>query len=141
VAPPGDSVGFRAYVLGIVPVDGQFERFHGRLSLADPCHLDLEVETASLVLSNPDRTRQVTGPEFLDAARFPALRFSGDCRGETLDGVLTLHGVSRPLALTITRENGLFRAVGEAVRADWGITAQPLIIGARLRLSLDIKLP
>ena len=81
IAPPSGEVGFRAYKLGLLPIDGKFTRFDGWLSF-DPddrtsCRVELRVEVASLQTDDREISPVVTGPDFMDAARFPLLQFAG----------------------------------------------------------------
>jgi polyisoprenoid-binding protein YceI len=49
----------------------------------------------------------IAGPEFLDAAKYPTVHYTGRLAGfvngvpTEVTGILTLHGVTRPLALKI----------------------------------------
>jgi polyisoprenoid-binding protein YceI len=108
--------------------------------------IELVVEAGSLedrqeALSPQDRAkvnRQAAGPETLDAARFPEIRFvadrldltAGGLAGQTIDGelvgTLSLRGQERPVAVPVhaVREGEAWRVRG-AVRlkqSDYGIS-------------------
>ena len=92
IAPPSGEVGFRAYKLGLLPIDGKFTRFDGWLSF-DPhdrtsCRVELRVEVASLQTDDREVLPVVTGPDFMDAANFPLLQFAGRCTGHEIGGTL-----------------------------------------------------
>lgn len=144
LSPEADSVGIRAYRLGVFPLDGLFHRFHGWLTY-DPanhadCRVELHVEVASLTMSSPSMLQRVLGPEFLDAARYPALAFQGACNGAGLDGRLAMHGVSRPFALALNWQRQSVSAVGRLQRGDWGMTALPILAGSTVRIDVSVHL-
>jgi polyisoprenoid-binding protein YceI len=143
--PAHAVVGFRAYEFGLVPVDGIFTRFHGRL-LIDPavpnsCQVDVTVEVASLRMSDPGILDDTLSPGLLNAAAFSTLRYRGSCDGHGIAGDLTLHGVTRPLFLITTREGDRYRAHASLQRTDWGITGQPVLAGRNVRISVSTTVP
>jgi polyisoprenoid-binding protein YceI len=143
---PGQStVGFRAYGLGLLPLDGAFSRFRGQFSYdpADPAHcsVTLTVEVPSLAMDSASVGETILGPGFLDAARFPTLAFDGACDARGLTGQLTMHGVTRPFALTLDWQAHAVTAVGRLRRADWGMTARPLLGGSTVRITVTAPLP
>ena len=143
---PGQAaVGFRAYGLGFLPIDGQFTRLSGTLVLdaADPalCRIEVRAETASLEMLDADITADAQGPDLLDVIRFPTFEYSGTCTGTQLDGALLLHGVRRPLQLQIMRERNRWSASGPMRRADWGMGARPNLAGPEVRIRFTVTLP
>lgn len=145
LAPPGASVGFRAYGLGLLPLDGKFTRFDGVLTY-DPadhghCRVELQVDVASLAMSNPAFRDDVLGPDFMNAAQFPTLRFAGSCRPPGLAGDLAMHGVDRPFALELDWEGDNVTAQGRLRRAEWGMTARPFLGGSTVRITVQAALP
>ncbi|MBN8907454.1 MAG: YceI family protein [Rhodospirillales bacterium] len=142
--PPAASVAFRAYGLGLFPLDGKFTRFDGILTY-DPenrgqCRVRLQVEVASLVMSDPSLRDDLVGPEFMDAARFPSLRFEGQCEKDAVSGQLSLHGVTRPFALDLDWQPAAVTAQGRLRRAAWGMTARPLVGGKTVRITVQVPL-
>jgi polyisoprenoid-binding protein YceI len=145
LAPATGSVGIRAYGMGWLPIDGRFTRFDGSATY-DPgnhavCRVDLRIETASLELSAAAMRTTMLGPNFLDAARFPALRYSGVCGPGGLDGTLTMHGVARPFAMSLDWQAGAVVATGRLRRVEWGMTALPLLAGPTVRIEVSVHLP
>jgi polyisoprenoid-binding protein YceI len=144
IAPYASEVGFRAYKLGLLPIDGKFIRFDGWLTF-DPgdrasCRVELRVEVASLQTNDPAMQPVVTGPDFMDAANFPLLRFVGRCTGSEIGGNLAMHGVSHPCSLTLDWRQDEVIAEGRIVRADWGISAMPLLAGKTVRIRVSVPL-
>jgi polyisoprenoid-binding protein YceI len=145
ITPAASEVAFRAYKAGLLPLDGKFTRFKGSLAI-DPtdrasCRVELQVEVASLQTDDPAAQPVVTGPRFMDATSFPMLRFVGDCDGPKVAGVLAMHGVNRPCALSLDWHPDKVIAEGLLVRADWGITAMPLLVGRTVRIRVSVPLP
>ena len=143
--PPSSEVDFRAYKLGVLPADGTFARFSGQLSY-DPedharCQVELHVDAASVASDDATTRTIVPGPDFLDAARFPSLAYTGTCNASGLDGTLDMHGVAHPFALTVTWTHDGVVAEGRLVRADWGMTALPALGGRTIRIRVSIPLP
>ena len=144
LAPGASTVAFRAYGLRLLPLDGQFTRFHGVLFYDPPdhaaCRVELRVDVASLVMSGDALRDRILGPDFLDAAQFPALAYDGACGADGLDGRLALHGVTRPFALALDWTPDTVVAVGRLRRADWGMTAMPILGGSTVRIEVSVRL-
>lgn len=143
-APPTSEVAFRAYKLGLLPLDGEFRHFTGRLTY-DPndhtiCRVDLQIDAASLVTDEPSFQDTVAGPDFLDVERFPSLAYTGTCDGDEVDGTLGMHGVVRPFPLSLTWTDQGVRAQGRLLRAAWGMTALPGLAGRTIRILVSIPL-
>ena len=145
LSPNADSVGIRAYKLGVFPLDGLFHRFQGWLTYdpTDPadCRVELRVDVASLTVSSPDMLQRVLGPDFLDAARYPSLAFQGECDRDRLDGRLDMHGVNRPFALALSWRHQSVNAVGDVHRGDWGMRALPVLAGPTVRIDVWVHFP
>lgn len=144
LTPGPSSVAIRAYKLGMFALDGQFTRFQGVLTY-DPenhadCRVRLRVDVASLTMSSPLMQERTLGPEFLDAARYPTLAFNGACDAARLNGALALHGVTHPFGLALDWRPASVAAVGRLRRADWGMTALPVLVGATVRIKVTAHL-
>lgn len=143
--PRSAQVTFRAYGFGIVPIEGSFTRFNGALVLdpADPtaCEVNVQAEAASLAMPEAGMTQDALGPELLDVTRHPVFAYSGRCGDGQVRGTLLLHGIRRPLALTITLERGRWVATGRMRRAEWGMGARPLLAGPEVRIQFTAALP
>lgn len=143
--PPASQLAIRAYGMGLLPLDARFERFVGWLSY-DPdnravCQVELRAEVASLVADDPTVRNRIIGPEFMDAARFPTLHYTGACRPQDkVHGILEMHGVSGTFALTLDWGSDRVSAEGRLLRADWGMTAMPLTGGRTVRIRVSVPL-
>ncbi|MFZ0287058.1 MAG: YceI family protein [Terriglobales bacterium] len=89
------------------------------------------------------------GEKVLDAARFPEVSFvsrsvkptGADSYG--IEGELTLHGVTRPLMLAVSLQNGHYRGSAELKQTEFGITPISLFGGSvkvkdAVEISFDI---
>jgi polyisoprenoid-binding protein YceI len=120
---------------------GTFKKTSGSIVLdtaAMTGTVDVIVDAASIDLAHDVLNARVAGPDFLDAAMFPTTRYKGALGGftngapTTVSGELTLHGVTKPVALTINsfkcvlnpatkREVCGADATGTFNRADFGV--------------------
>jgi len=99
--PVHSSIGFAVKHMGVTPFRGTFKTFEA--SLADG-KLVGSAPVETIQTDDENLTAHLLSPEFFDAERQPALRFeSTDIRRDgddvTVDGELTLKGVSRPVEL------------------------------------------
>lgn len=87
---------------------GRFGRLSGALQPAttQPGTLDIAIEVASVDTGDAERDGLLRGPDLFDAQRQPVARYrvtrlaAATADGQiTLDGTLTLRGVSRPLRI------------------------------------------
>lgn len=142
--PGSSAVSIRAWKLGLFPLDGEFRRFRGWLTYdpanRDNCRVELHVDVASLTMASSMLQASTLGPDFLDAARYPSLAFRGACDGKALDGVLDMHGVTRPFALSLDWQPLMVSAVGRLQRSDWDMTALPVVVGPTVRIAVTAHL-
>ena len=145
LVPPQTRVEFTTYAMGLFPLRGHFERFAGalRLDTAHPadCSVTLHVEVASLVMADPGRVKLALGPKLLDQDAYPRLLYTGSCGNGRNTGVLTMHGISKKLDLTVTRDGEMITAEDTVHRQDFGIDGLPGIIGARITVTFLVRLP
>ncbi len=141
-----------------VEYTGQFRRFKADINY-DPGDLvhakfDVSVDIASLDTRNSERDNTALGADFFDASKFPRAHFVTTAFRQAAggnviaDGVLTLRGISKPVALTVT-----FAPHGDAAtldvtaslkRLDFGIGAgqwaDPSMIGDGLTVHGHLQL-
>ncbi len=145
LAPPGTSAEFTSYAMGLWPIAGHFTRFSGRLQVdpahAQDCTVSLNIDVSSLEMADPARARTAMGPKLLDASRFPTLSYQGSCAGGHAAGMLTMHGVTRGLALSARRAGQVVTATGTLHRQDYGIDGLPGLVGRTIKLSFAVSLP
>jgi polyisoprenoid-binding protein YceI len=145
LGPPESAVAFRAYGLGLVPIDANFTSFDGWLTY-DPddrasCRVDLRVQVASLAAADSSLRDRIVGPDFMDSAAYPMLTYAGTCEASGLGGTLAMHGVARPFELSLDWNRDGVVAEGRLVRAEWGMTAMPALGGRTVRIRVAVPLP
>ena len=145
LTPPGTSVQFTTYAMGLFPLAGHFNNFTGELHV-DPnnpntCAVTLDISVASLQMADPGRTRDALSPSLLDAATYPHLTYQGSCAGGHASGMLTMHGVTRRLELTATRQGDTVTAQGTLRRQEYGVTGLPGLLGRTIRITFAVSLP
>jgi polyisoprenoid-binding protein YceI len=125
----------------------------------DPAKLDdsevsVNVETKSLTTTVAGLGAQLSGPDFLNAARFPdatfrstAVKRTGPTTGE-VTGDFTLHGVTRPLTLDVEMVGAGpalrgpaigFHGRGQFHRSDFGVGPVSPMIGDEVELVIDVE--
>ncbi|MFP5023401.1 YceI family protein [Pseudonocardia phyllosphaerae] len=111
IDPDHSSVRFVARHIGLSKVYGRFDRFQGRIHIAEPFDestVEVVIDAASIDTNVEARDTHLRSPDFLDVERFPELRFTGSRftqRGGnrwTVDGDLTLHGLTSDVSLETT---------------------------------------
>ena len=109
---------FRIQHLGYSWLLGQFRDFDGSFSY-DPDDLtasaaEVTIHTDSLDTNHAERDKHLKSADFLNVSKFPEARFvstgfepeEGESDEGVLKGDLTLHGVTRPVEIEVTRIGG-----------------------------------
>ena len=96
--------------LGFSIQRGRFDQTSGK-ALLDPesatGNIHIAIETTSISTGLAELEKHLRGEDFLDAARYPQITFVSDKLSfnkdqlVAADGILTLHGISKPVHLTI----------------------------------------
>ena len=146
VDPAHSSLTFTNTYQG-VEYSGQFRRFNAAIDY-DPNDLahakfDVTIDITSLDTQNSERDHTALGADFFDAPKFPKAHFVTTAFHKAADGkvvadgVLTLRGVSKPVALAVSfKPNGATATLDVTThvkRLDFGIGtgqwADPSMIG------------
>jgi len=89
---------------------GKFTRSTGNITLdreAGSGTVEVRIDTASIATGVEDLDKHLRGPDFLDVEKFPAATYQGkfakfkDGAPTEVQGNLTLHGVTKPVTLTL----------------------------------------
>ena len=166
IDPAHSSVEFAVRHLMITTVKGRFTEVEGTVVLdeADPAASTAEiiVNVASIDTREAQRDAHLRSADFFDADKYPTLTFrSAAVRdvtpgGFTLVGALTIHGVTREVALDVVHEGRArdpwggeragYAATTKIKRSDFGLTWNQLLetgglaVSDDVRISLDIEL-
>jgi polyisoprenoid-binding protein YceI len=99
--------------LGFSIQRGRFNRTEGKITLAPASgiggSIDIAIDAASISTGLADLEKHLRGEDFLDTNRFPKILFKSrqltfdKDRLIGADGDLTLHGVTKPVHLTVDR--------------------------------------
>jgi polyisoprenoid-binding protein YceI len=120
---------------------GTFKRTSGTVEIDTAARsgtVDVVIDTATVDFAHDKLNEHVSGPEMLDVTKYPTAEYKGkfvefaNGAPKTISGDLTLHGVTKPVTLTIDSfkcmENPLIKkqvcgadASGMFNRADFGV--------------------
>ncbi len=152
-------VQFKIKHLGYSWLIGRFNTFEGEFSY-DPNDLkaskvNVVIQTASVDSNHAERDKHLKGKDFLNAAKFPQATFSStrfipaDENSGTLEGNLTLHGVTKAISFPVKKVGegsdpwGGYRAGFEGHTtlklADYGITYNLGPASTEVQLDLHIE--
>jgi polyisoprenoid-binding protein YceI len=131
---------FRIVHLGYSVLAGRFNDFDGDFTWdknnPGASTINIEIETKSLDSNHAERDKHLRNEDFLDVDKYPkatfkSTKYHGDASGGKMDGILTLHGVSKAITLDVKVIGegddpwGGYRAGFEATttirRADFGM--------------------
>jgi polyisoprenoid-binding protein YceI len=163
IDPVHSDVSFAVRHMMVSKVRGRFGAVSGEIVTGEDLvdsSVTATIETASVDTGNDQRDAHVRSADFLDVEQFPtmayrstAVRRAGD--EYVVDGELTLHGVTRPVALRLepvgsgpdayggTRVG--FSATATVNRNDFGVDIRlPLdgggiVVGEKVEIQLEIE--
>ena len=163
IDPAHTSVEFSVKHLGIATVKGRFKKFSAIAEASESGQLqriEATIEAGSIDTGVDQRDDHLRSADFLDAARFPEVKFvstgikrSGD--ESVITGDLTLHGITKPVTFKLEQEKALkdpwgniriaSSASGKLNRKDWGLTWNQalelggVMVGEEVKFSLDVQ--
>jgi polyisoprenoid-binding protein YceI len=153
--PVHSHVGFEIDYLGGT-FKGQFREVDAQLQLEDGrARLEGAAEVASVDAKDENLAEHLQAPDFFDAERHPQLRFSAepfalDAGELTLDGEITIKGVTRPVTVTGTavapavdphgRERVGLKAATTVDRTEFGVSWNASLPGGGQALSNDVAI-
>ena len=135
--------GARHHVVGLVR--GRFDKVTGTITVSQDlaaCAVGVTIDVASISTQKVERDEDLRSPEYFDVKKFPTMTYRGRGirRGSgglwTMNGSLTLHGVTKVVPLTFTFNGAFadvppdkparvaFHAHAATKRAEYGIGAR-----------------
>ncbi|MGH9149749.1 MAG: YceI family protein [Acidimicrobiales bacterium] len=158
------SVSFVSRHLMVAKVRGRFEQVEGEIVVAeDPARSSARATIAAASINTADASRDghLRSGDFLDVENYPSLEFStrslvpGRGGRWTVDGELTIKGVTRPARLEATFEGALpdpfgnqriiLAAAGEIDREEYGITWNQaletggVLVGRKVKVEIEVE--
>lgn len=145
----GDSKIFRA--------TGSFRDWEGKVTVDDGdipnSSVHVVVHTDSLDMLDEQQTTMLKDADFFDVGRFPAMIYRSTAVARTgemtlhVEGVLTLRGITRPMALQASvtnrvpdarpgRRYATFRAEGSLKRSEYGMTRYVDVVGDTVDINI-----
>jgi polyisoprenoid-binding protein YceI len=161
------TIGFSVKHMVVTNQKGSFDKFEGMVALDDKdatkSKVDITIDTASINTKNAKRDEHLRAADFFDAAKFPKTTFKSTKVEATKDGGfnvtgdLTLHGVTKPVVLTVEKPSGEVtdpwgnvhrgtRATTKIVRQDFGLSfagttkAGEALVGNDINIEIDLEL-
>lgn len=164
IDPAHSTVHFSVRHLMISRVRGRFHDIDGTLQLGDRdlegASVEVSIAAATIDTGIADRDRHLRSADFLDVERFPRITFRGGSLTGSLDrfeltGELSLHGVTRPVALEVRFEGrGVLPGGGARIgfsatttldRRDFGLTwnqaleAGGVLVGDEIAVQIELQ--
>lgn len=158
IDPAHSEIQFKVKHLVISTVTGSFTQFTATIDAPenfDAAKIAFEADINSINTNNEQRDGHLKGADFFDAEKFPKLSFSSvnftkDGGSYTLEGDLTIKGVSRRVQLAV-EHNGVakdpwgniragFELAGKISRKDFGLTWNALTETGGAVVSDEVKL-
>ncbi|MGH8442441.1 MAG: YceI family protein [Nevskiaceae bacterium] len=144
---------------GLSLIHGRFNDTSGKVVVdrdGKTSSVKVVVQTASVDTGHDKRDEHLRSAEFLDVAKYPTMTYESTkvtfTGAETarVEGNLTLHGVTKPLALEVTRFTCTmhtvkktpicgFSARGTVKRSDFGITYGVPNLGEDVELQIEAE--
>jgi polyisoprenoid-binding protein YceI len=131
IDPRHSFVEFRIQHLGYSWLMGRFNTVSGEFShdAANPTAstITVTIDTASVDTHLAERDKHLRSGDFLDVDQFPDATFestgyTGSAESGTLEGKLTLHGVTRPIAIQVKKIGEGPDPWGGYRAGFWGVT-------------------
>ena len=157
---------FRVKHMMVTNVSGRFSNLKGAVTYDEKnlnkSSIEATVDIETINTNEPKRDAHLKSPDFFDVAKFPQMTFKSTkiykAGGVTkADGDLTLHGVTKPVTLTLTELSGEVKhpmgtivrgavATTRISRKDYGLTwnktieAGGVVVGDEIAITLEIEL-
>ncbi len=152
-------VGFVVRHLMVSKVRGHFDRFHGDIVIGDDpteSSVQVEVDLTSVTTGDAKRDDHLRSPDFFHVDEHPTMSFASTAvrRGKgdrwTVEGDLTIAGVTRPIELEVTFEGAAqspwgttsigFSATGRLNREDFGLNWNQALETGGVLVGKDVTL-
>lgn len=158
IDPGHAEVGFVGRHFGLTKVRGRFTGISGAVTIGDDPNdssVEVTIDTASVHSGDQSRDDHLRSADFFDVETHPQATYrstsaSFDGASGTLDGELTIKGVTKPVRLHVDylghaadpwgNDRAVFSATGNINRDDWGLTWNVLLEAGGLLVSKEVTL-
>jgi polyisoprenoid-binding protein YceI len=158
------GVSFIARHMIITKVRGGFSSFSGALKLDEEdltkSSVEVSIDAASIDSKEPKRDGHLKSPDFLDVEKYPTITFkstkvTADGPQLLVEGLLTIHGVTKPVTLKAEKEGAgkdpwgneriAFTAKTSIIREEFGLKwnqvleAGGVLVSSKIEIELDVQ--
>lgn len=158
------GVGFEIKHMMIATVNGSFREFEGTVDADDKTgalsKVNFTVKTSSIDTANKKRDEHLRGEDFFDTEKFPEAKFvsksvKGSGKKFKVTGDLTLHGVTKEVALDVLslgknkdpwgNQKYGYQATATIKRKDFGLgwnkalESGGVLVGEDVKLKVDVE--
>ncbi len=156
------KLGFSITHLLISEVEGSFKKFDATIVSTKDDFTDatitLTAEVSTVNTEDEKRDGHLKSEDFFDVAKFATLTFKStafkkiDAKNYKLEGILTMHGVSKPVVLDVIYNGSIlhpyskkmvagFKVSGKINRPDFGIGAKypSAVLGEEVALNANLE--
>jgi len=156
--PVHSSVVYRVKHMNTSYSWGRFNNLAGSFTLdpADPSKskMAFTIKTASVDSNSKERDNHLKSPDFFNATQYPEITFTSKsvakgANGYDVNGTLTFHGVTKPLAFVVVPTGNGKDMKGNAIagidanfvlkQSDFGITKMAAAIGDEVNVIVSIE--
>jgi polyisoprenoid-binding protein YceI len=127
---------------------GEFKGLKGTINF-DPSNpesakFDVTIDVATINTGNGMKNTHAMSEKWLDAAKYPVIRFSSKtvtktATGFEAKGTLDMHGVQKDVVLPFTFADNVFKGTLEVNRMDYNVnTAEPKHGGADFKIAITV---
>ena len=153
------EVQFKVRHLVIATVTGSFKKFSGSVETEsedfDGAQVSFSLDVNSIDTNQVDRDNHLKSPDFFAAEQYPTIDFTGSLakvEGSeySLDGALTLHGITKAIVLNVDfggtivdpwgNNRAGFEISGKLNRKDFGLSWNALTEAGGMVVSEEVKL-
>lgn len=164
--PTHSNIGFSIKHMMFTNVKGNFKEYEGTVVVNDTdyehAQLNFTAQIDSINTNNADRDNHLKSADFFDASKYPTLQFEStsldkkDAHNFTLNGTLTMHGTSKPIALDAEFSTPMkdpfgntkigLNITGKINRKDWNLNWNStletggLLVGEDVKFDIEIQL-
>lgn len=152
--PTHSEVNFKVKHMMISHVKGEFKTFHAEIESEDDTFKNVKasakIEVDSVFTNNNDRDNHLKSADFFNAESHPIITFNTKSMSDTVNGEITISGVTQPIQLDVdfgginkdpwgnTRAGFSFE--GKIKRSDFGLTYNAALEAGGVLVGDDIKL-